>query len=247
MHQEDPGMEIAAKRAKFWGRARFKVSNSTIHILERWNISWSWNIYILERWNTHILEHIYLGARIFISWSWNIHILERRNTHILEHLYLGARIFMLWSWTIHILDLEHSHFTAGRLGGEHLQSWEYHLVLSSFKTPKSRRHILTVACFGKYCKVSVYSRWGRWCLGRTAKFWGRASWVQCRRPDLLTAIHMQNLDAGPVLVPCIEKANTWTRPYRAHLTNIPTFLFSSSKDPSESEFLNCQRYSCCGD
>ena len=124
MHQEDPGMEIAAKRAKFWGRTRFKVSNSTIHILERWNISWSWNIYILERWNTHILEHIYLGARIFISWSWNIHILERRNTHILEHLYLGARIFMLWSWTIHILDLEHSHFTAGTLGGEHLQSWE---------------------------------------------------------------------------------------------------------------------------
>ena len=76
----------------------------------------------LEHLYPGALEHSYLGARIFISWSWNIHILERRNTHILEHLYLGARIFMLWSWTIHILDLEHSHFTAGTLGGEHLQS-----------------------------------------------------------------------------------------------------------------------------
>ena len=141
MHQEDPGMEIAAKRAKFWGRARFKVSNSTIHILERWNISWSWNIYILERWNTHILEHLYLGARLFRLWSWSIHILECWNISwrgkyngvlrtgtliscswkiyilVLEYSCPGAGTLIFCSWNTHILEQEHS-----RLGGEHLQS-----------------------------------------------------------------------------------------------------------------------------
>ena len=34
MHEEDPGMAMAAKRVKFWGRVDFKVSsNLTSHIL----------------------------------------------------------------------------------------------------------------------------------------------------------------------------------------------------------------------
>ena len=34
MHEEDPGMAMAAKRVKFWGRVGFKVSsNLTSHIL----------------------------------------------------------------------------------------------------------------------------------------------------------------------------------------------------------------------